>query len=137
MSPQSLTLSPELLTGHPAIDEEHRTLFERLAEIKAAIDQGIGIEKTIEIIVLLQRYTLRHFAREEEHMRRFQCPTLAKNVEQHRIFTRKVENWLSVLTVSGAPVSVLRDVHAESVAWITHHISSTDCGLRGCTHQIP
>ncbi len=119
-------------TGHPQIDAEHRELFVHLNALKAAVDAGAGRERTVELIVILQKYALGHFAREESHMRRVNCPARDQNCAAHRDFSRKLDGWLDLLTFSGTPVSVLLDVHRESIAWIESHIVNVDCQLRGC-----
>lgn len=132
MNEGAQTMDPTLITGIKRVDEDHAALFAKLAEIKKALDDGKPYEQTIEIVFLLQRYTARHFAREEEIMRRVHCPTLEQNIAAHREFTKRVDGWVELLTMGNAPTSFLRDIQAEAVAWITHHISSTDCGLRAC-----
>jgi hemerythrin len=121
-----------LETGHRQIDGEHQEFFRQLRVLKEAMDLGAGRERIVELIVLLQKYVLGHFAREEAYMRKVACPTLALNVEEHRKFAAKFERWLDLLTMGGAPVSVMIDVHRESSAWIENHITHVDCGLRGC-----
>ncbi|MGA2694301.1 MAG: hemerythrin family protein [Opitutaceae bacterium] len=135
MSIATTPLDPDLCTGHLQIDADHVELLSQLAKLKEALDGGSGREKTVDMIVTLQKYTLGHFAREEEHMVRVNCPSLTRNIAAHREFSRRVENWLDLLTVSGAPVSILLDVHREATAWIRAHIIGIDCGLRGCVHR--
>jgi hemerythrin len=127
--------SPRFETGHPSIDQEHRELFQQLSSLKEAVDGGAGRERIVELIVILQRYALDHFAREETHMHRVGCPALAVNCAAHAAFARKLEGWLSLLTHSGTPVSLLLDVHREATAWIESHIVNVDCQLRGCARD--
>ena len=124
--------NPQFETGHAVIDAEHREFLRQLALLKSTIDAGAGREKVVELIVILQRYVLGHFAREEAHMVRVGCPTHSKNCAAHAEFVLKFEHWLELLTFSGTPVSLLLEVHRESLAWINHHIVHVDCGLRAC-----
>lgn len=125
-------------TGHLSIDAEHREFLRQLAAVKAAIDAGAGREKVVELIVVLQRYVLGHFAREEAHMLRVGCPAHEANCAAHREFALKFDRWLELLTYGGTPVSLLLEVHRESLAWINHHILKVDCALRGCSaHERP
>ena len=126
------TWSPRFETGHAQIDAEHREFFEKLHGLKQALEAGAGRERIVELIQLLQRYVLGHFAREELLMRRTHCPAYEVNRTCHREFERKLEVWLELLSTSGSPVSLLRDVHRESFAWIEAHILNCDCQLRGC-----
>ena len=122
-------------TGHAKIDEEHREFFRQLTALKTAVDAGAGRERTIELIMILQRYALGHFAREEAHMNRVRCPSRELNFDAHREFARKLEGWLDLLSFGGTPVSVLLDVHRESSAWIESHILNVDCCLRNCASE--
>lgn len=130
------TWSQEFETGHSQIDAEHREFIRQLNELKAAIDAGAGTERTVELIVLLQKYALGHFAREEAHMHRVGCPTHKENCAAHAEFADKLAGWLELLTYSGTPVSLLTEVHRESLAWIVAHIKNIDCGLRGCSRDL-
>jgi hemerythrin-like metal-binding protein len=127
-----ITWSPRLETGHAQIDAEHRELIEKLAVLKQVIEAGAGRERIVELINLLQRYVLGHFAREETHMHRTGCPAYEENRTAHRVFERKLEGWLELLTTGSVPVSLLLDVHRESSAWIEAHILKCDCQLRSC-----
>lgn len=100
--------------------------------LKLAIDDGAGRERIRDLIVILQQYATGHFAREEAHMERVRCPAMNANCTAHREFANRLDRWLEVLTVGGMPVSLLLDVHRESIAWIQGHILNVDCQLRGC-----
>jgi hemerythrin len=132
-----ITWTHELETGHEQIDAEHREFIRQLNELKAAIDAGAGTERTVELIVLLQKYALGHFAREENLMLRVGCPSHKRNCAAHAEFEAKLSGWLELLTYSGTPVSLVSEVHRESVAWIGAHIRNVDCGLRGCPRELP
>jgi hemerythrin-like metal-binding protein len=124
--------SPRFETGHAQIDAEHREFFDKLNGLKQAMESGAGRERIVELINLLQRYVLGHFAREESLMHRTCCPAYEENRAAHREFERKLECWLELLSSSNSPVSLLLDVHRESFAWIEAHILNCDCQLRGC-----
>jgi hemerythrin len=126
------TWDSSLETGHPRIDADHREIFGQLKRLRTAIDSGEGRERTLELILVLQRYAHLHFALEEEYMRRVGCPAYKENVAAHAEFVAKLEGWLNVLTISGSPAAVLSDVHRDATAWIHGHIKSVDCQLRGC-----
>jgi len=130
-----ITWHPKYETGHPQIDAEHREFLRQLDVLKEAIDSGAGRERIVDLIVILQRYVLGHFAREEAYMVKVACPATGQNCTAHREFAQKLDRWLEVLTMSGAPVSMVLDVHRESIGWIESHILNVDCHLRRCTPQ--
>ena len=129
--------NPRFETGHAEIDAEHREFFTKLTGLKQAIDAGAGREHIVELINLLQRYVLGHFAREELLMRRTNCPAYEKNRTAHRVFAHKLEGWLVLLSSSGSSMSLVLDVHRESFAWIEEHILDCDCQLRNCRLPTP
>jgi hemerythrin len=124
--------SPRFETGHPRIDAEHREFFRQLSALHDAIEAGAGREKIVELISILQRYALGHFAHEERHMQRVGCPAHNENCAAHRAFADKLDGWLGLLGTSNSSVSLLQDIHRESTAWIESHIARIDCRLRGC-----
>ncbi len=119
-------------TGHAQIDAEHQEFFRQLNTVKVAVEAGAGRERMAGLIAILQKYVLGHFARVEAHMVRVACPALAANRAAHRDFALQLDRWLELLTMSGTPVSMLLDVHRESILWIEAHIINVDCQLRGC-----
>ncbi len=124
-------------TGHAQIDAEHQEFFRQLQALKVAVEAGAGRERVVELIGILQKYVLGHFAREEAHMARVACPALGANCAAHRDFALKLDRWLEILTMSGTQVSMLLDVHRESISWIEAHIINIDCRLRGCSSKEP
>lgn len=124
--------NPRFETGHPQIDAEHQEFFRRLDVLRAAVEAGEGRARIIDMIVILQKYTLGHFSREEAHMRRVACPALAQNCTAHREFARRLDGWLELLSTGTEPISLLLDIHQETITWIESHILNVDCQLRGC-----
>lgn len=127
-----ITWSERFETGQAQIDAEHREFFAQINALKEAVDRGAGRERIVELVILLQKYSLGHFAREEAHMQRIACPAAKENTCAHREFSAKLDGWLELLTMSGAPVSFLVDVQREATAWIEAHILNVDCRMRGC-----
>jgi hemerythrin len=120
-------------TGHPQIDDEHREFFRQLKALRETIEAGGGREQVVELIRILQKYATGHFCREEAHMLRVACPAREANCAAHREFAAKLEGWLNLLTLGGAPLSLTHDIQRESSAWIRAHIVNVDCELRHCT----
>ena len=123
---------PELATGHRAIDAEHKEFLRHLEAIRQALDAGAGREQIVDLILTLQQYVRGHFEREEAYMEEVACPAAAVNCAAHRVFAARFETWLQLLSIPGSPVSVMADVHRESLQWIEGHIKSVDCQLRSC-----
>lgn len=123
--------TPALETGHPQIDDDHQKLIASLNELDAALKKGAGKEQVAQLIAFLNSYSREHFAREEAHMARVQCPAAAANRQAHRAFVDKLDGWLAKLQ-SGSSLSLVLEVHRETSRWIEAHILGVDCKLRGC-----
>jgi len=123
--------TPALETGHPVIDDDHRKLIASLNELDSALKKGAGKEQVVQLLSFLNRYSREHFAREEAHMTRVNCPSKDANVKAHNEFVAKLDGWLAKLQ-AGPSLSVVLEVHRETSRWITAHIVGVDCKLRGC-----
>ena len=110
--------NPRFEAGQAEIDADHREFFAKLSVLKQVIEVGAGRERIVELINLLQRYVLGHFAREESLVRRTNRPAYEVNRAAHREFAHKLEGWLALLSTNGSPMSLLLDVHREAFAWI-------------------
>ena len=80
-----------ILTGHNAIDKQHKVLFKLFDKCKAAIiDKNIGV---VRIIVYdLIKYSLEHFRYEEESMihLKYDKKSYEDHVMQHSLFKAKI-----------------------------------------------
>lgn len=129
------TWSESLCTGHAQIDADHREFFRQLTELQKAIDDGVGADRTAELISILQEHALGHFQREELHMEKVKCRSSKQNCAAHREFARKLEGWTMLLCASGGSPSLMQDIHRESGAWMESHIQNVDRHLRDCAVQ--
>ena len=120
-----------LETGHSQIDDDHKKLIASLNELDTALKKGAGKDQVVQLTAFLNGYAREHFAREEAHMTRVQCPAAAANKQAHRDFVAKLDGWLGKLQ-TGASLSLVLEVHRETSRWIQAHIVGVDCKLRGC-----
>lgn len=124
-------------TGFPQIDEEHQEFFRRLDALRTALRSGAGRDKSAELIGLLQKYALQHFAREEAVMRQVGCAALGKNCAAHRAFAERMEGWLDLLCSGGGGDALAIDIEREASEWMEKHILQIDCQLRHCLPKKP
>ena len=113
--------TPDLATGNALLDEQHKAIFEWLAELQSAASE----ERTLfgaYAITRLKNFTRTHFAAEEALMKEAGFPGLAEHITEHEAFrARLAEIHLK---------SIGEDVSPETVRfltdWLTHHIAETD-----------
>ena len=70
--------------GVPAIDKDHRNLFELIDTLNRALEKKLSKKKIAKAITGLIQYTEGHFAREERVMVRYGYPGIDKHRVQHR-----------------------------------------------------
>lgn len=127
-----ITWNASLETGHAAVDNDHKQLVAQLNALSDALHRGEGKDQITGMIVFLNSYAREHFAREEEHMRRVNCPAQEENCRAHDQFIAKLDNWVARLRTSGVSTGLVLEVHREASAWIRSHIVGVDCKLRAC-----
>jgi len=130
-----LQWSQDLETGHAAIDQEHREIFDRLNHIGAALDHGADPEALRQLIHLLLDYSQRHFRHEEHVMHCRRCPLHQANCTAHQDFVARTVHWLAIMNCGVVPTSLIADIHAELSAWIEQHIARIDLSLRTAPTQ--
>lgn len=113
--------TPDLATGNTVLDEQHKAIFEWLAELQSAASE----QRTLfgaYAITRLKNFTKTHFAAEEALMKEAGYPRLAEHIAEHEAFrARLAEIHLR---------SIGNDISPETVRyltdWLTHHIVETD-----------
>jgi hemerythrin len=74
---------PAFEVGQPQIDEDHRTLVERLNQLHRALDQGQDPAEIARVLNFLRDYTVTHFSAEEALMIQHKYPQAAAHFAAH------------------------------------------------------
>lgn len=111
------------LIGIPAIDLQHRGIFEcamRVMRGPAADDRLYAESELIILLVLLHE----HFALEESMMRTLCYPRLEMHIEEHRQFHADVHDLAqkSLRRKAGVSLEAIKLVHK----WFAEHIDTSD-----------
>lgn len=118
----------ELSVGHDAIDDDHRHLFELLAELESR-DLSGGFPA--DVIARLEDYAEHHFAREEELMRRVEYPDYDAHVAKHRLFIEWLETVKATYRrAAESPYEIGEMVNDFLGRWLTEHIEHEDMKYR-------
>ncbi len=116
-----MTWTPDLSTGVPRLDEQHREIFQWLAELQSATAD----ERTlfgVYVITRLKHYMREHFATEEAMMRAAGYPGLVQHMAKHAEFRAKLEE----LQLKSIAQDISEDTVNFLTEWLTHHIAETD-----------
>ncbi len=125
-----------LETGHPEIDQQHRTLFDALFRLKTALDGGDGDRELVRTFDFLKAYAAIHFRTEKEWMDRHAYDQAEAHREWHRHFTHQVK------ALADAPAGDPELKGAEVVRflenWFVGHIQQEDLRMVAATReQLP
>ena len=115
---------PELETGFPEVDEQHRSLVGLVNEFYDALHTGQAKEMVGEVLSRLAEYVGYHFACEEKLMMEHSYPGYPYHKREHIVLTSEVVKLLNEFHKSDQAISIkvgffLRD-------WLTNHILKTD-----------
>lgn len=116
-----MTWTPDLSTGVAKLDEQHKEIFEWLAELQSATAD----ERTlfgVYVITRLKHYMREHFATEEALMKAAGYPDLVQHMAKHAEFRAKLEE----LQLKSIAEDISEDTVTFLTAWLTHHIIDTD-----------
>lgn len=113
--------TPDLSTGVPRLDEQHKEIFEWLAELQRATAD----ERTlfgVYVITRLKHYMREHFTTEEALMKAAGYPGLVQHVAKHAEFRAKLEE----LQLKSIAEDISEDTVNFLTQWLSHHIIETD-----------
>jgi hemerythrin len=125
--PQGATISamiewtPALSTSVALLDEQHKELFQWLAELQSAADD----ERTlfgVYSLTRLKHYTRAHFVAEEALMKAAEYPGLAEHAAEHAAFRRRLDE----LQLRSIGQDISTDTVEFLTNWLTTHITKTD-----------
>ena len=119
--------SNDLAVHHEQLDTEHRYLIGIINELHDAIAEGRGRDAVSDTLARLADYTIWHFDREEQIMRRVGYPHLDEHVAQHgalidELGKRAWELEVGEDAVTERTMAFLKD-------WISTHLRIDDKNL--------
>ncbi len=115
-------------TGIELVDEEHRHLFEIIANADKIIHADLLHDKYDEIVHILselKEYTIVHFQDEEEYMKQISYPELAQQQKAHEAFIEKLAS-IDLDSLDDHQQDYLEDLISFLLNWLTVHILQMD-----------
>ncbi|MDP0501709.1 MAG: hemerythrin family protein [Verrucomicrobiota bacterium JB022] len=123
----SLVWNDRYTTGHPRVDEQHKSLFAYLNDLEGLLRLRECDTPMVEnLIRSLGVYVRIHFACEESCMEIHRCPNAEKNKREHAIFLREFNSFREAWRQEGPSLERLQMLHRASEAWIVQHIFKVD-----------
>ncbi len=108
----------------PAMDQQHRKLFDLINQLHDAMKRGEAKAMTARALEELVSYTRTHFAAEERTMAAAAYPDLAAHVAEHRKLTDTVERLNHEVKAGTMGLSV--ELMEFLQHWLTNHIMQVD-----------
>ncbi|MDR1311026.1 MAG: bacteriohemerythrin [Burkholderiaceae bacterium] len=116
--------TPNLETGIPLIDNQHRMLCSYINTLNRAVRQGTIGEIGKEIVANLKAYTVSHFSTEERYFSRTEYPDTERHKQTHRNFVDKVDSVEKQLNAGN--IQVGDDLLEFLKDWLLNHILIAD-----------
>jgi methyl-accepting chemotaxis protein len=116
-------------TGNEAIDNQHKTLFDALNRLLAAMQEeeaGAELKKALDF---LSEYTVKHFYDEEQIQKQADYPDLPNHHRMHEAFKVTVQELGRELIMKGANDKLIADVQKKIGNWLITHIKGQDIKL--------
>lgn len=132
----------DCLIGVPEIDDEHKKLFQLIAEVDAAVKaDSDSLFTAMALITELKQYAANHFAHEEAYMEKIHDPELPRQKKEHAAFIEKINAYpLSDITDDSAKTVILELLEYLS-KWLMGHILGSDILIgqfkTESLHEIP
>lgn len=120
---KDLEWKDEYSLGIPAIDLQHKRIFDCMLRIALGAADDDRLRAEAEIIRLL-RLLQEHFLLEESMMQILHYPDLKQHIAEHRQFHSDVHHLgqTSLMKKGGVPREAIKIAHQ----WLTEHIAESD-----------
>ncbi len=125
--PMEATWNPKYSTGIGLIDDQHRTLFATVAQLRVLIQENGDREAIGHLLELLLTTAREHFETEEDFMSRYGYPDLAQHVAEHASMLMGLQDLKAKFEESHQSMAMMVPTFMEG--WLRHHISDGDFGF--------
>lgn len=115
----------KLATGIETIDNQHKSIFQKAEDI-LSFDRETGMADIKEALSYLIKYTVNHFANEEDAMMQIGYPNFVKHREEHSYFMNEIYKLGIVIRDKGVNQDVVDQLKLLIIEWLINHISESD-----------
>ena len=122
-----LEWTPALVTRHPQIDAQHRSIIAAYNELQVAIGGGQGPAAVRRTLMFLASYTIQHFEMEAALMDREQYPGAGPHKQRHHDLVVQLRELVNGL--DGGAAAITDATLAFLGTWLVEHILDEDCRL--------
>ena len=123
---KNVTWNKSLLVGVPTIDEQHKTLIQRLNGVNQAVSVRQGGREVLKSLDFMEEYAELHFTTEEALMKEHAYPGQAAHLVQHGEFKKAVSAIHQDILEEGATSEIADAIQKLLVNWFVNHIKTVD-----------
>ncbi len=115
-----------LAVGIDIVDEQHKTLIQRLAQLSKAVETSQGASEILKSLEFMFEYTNFHFADEEKQMAKYAYPGLEEQKKMHAEFIGVIKQLEEDFEEEGATGSLADSINTFLLNWLVNHIKGED-----------
>ena len=115
-----------LSVGVDQIDEQHKMLIQKIADLAEAVNKTQGADKILSTLGFMMEYTDFHFAAEEKVMKEHDYPGMDYHLRQHAQFIQMVKNLEEDFEEEGVTRALSTSINTYLVNWLVNHIQKVD-----------
>ena len=116
----------DLSVGNRVIDEQHKSLIDRLNAVSAALAAHHGEAEIMNTLGFLADYTTFHFSAEERFMDASSYPGLEAQKVRHQDFVDTLDELERDFREEGSTKILADAINTFLVNWLTNHIQGMD-----------
>jgi hemerythrin len=111
------------------IDEQHKMLIQRLADLSDAFSRGLEQNKVMKTLEFMIDYTDFHFSAEEKVMAENDYPGFGEQKRQHEEFRTTLNNIVEDYKEEGTTTAIAESINVFLLNWLIKHIKGSDTKL--------
>ena len=128
-----LTLTKELIVGHPLIDADHQKLIDIINEFEEHSKSLKNEQLMKDTIKALHAYGVEHFAREEKIQRECMYPHHETHCLEHKKLLKAVKDTAKAYFVEKTRLlngESIKELNTFLMAWLIDHVKGFDVNMR-------
>ena len=118
--------SNNLSVGVDLIDDQHKMLIQKIADLAEAVNKTQGAEKILKTLGFMVEYTDFHFSAEEKIMTEQNYPDIEYHLKQHEQFKQMIKNLEEDFEEEGATRALSTSINTYLMNWLINHIQKVD-----------
>jgi hemerythrin-like metal-binding protein len=119
---------PDLFTGIPEVDEQHRELLAQIGALEEAARSG-DLDLAAGMLTYLERYAAEHFATEERVMSEYGYPDRDTHWSLHLAFAVELARRKTEHVANRLDAADLVDLGQWMDRWLNEHVLQADTDL--------